>query len=606
MFVTLVAMTMSFTSCDSDDDPVHPSIDIVSDDAINIDAVGGTRSINYKISDRVSDGEITATSDVDWMNDIRVEPTSGTITFTVSTNFDAERTGQIKVHYSQDNSALCSEEITVSQQACNYTYDVQGSIADGNWFSLNPEAHLYSFSISDKGRDEMGLWQTNAFYYNFAVWGEAVEDPFNITLPRGVFPINEIQSAGNGDLGSCRVAKIGENLFEDQDIRKFVLGEIKIEDANDGKTRITAVCLDETGEFHRVKFEGKVAISGLTKMEPVSEDQVFTAVSADSYFGVGDKEKMHCVLELSETGMSDFGFPINKRTLSFEVFFKYDIDGRLTPGVYPFTEPDPSGLISGPAGTIFPGRPSTIAADPSAVRGTHVKVYDGMGMVSQLSLINKGTLTIEEAGEGAYHITCDLWTEEGYKVDATYDGPLTIRNVPGRFSTLTEDYTLNLDNALAQGNYYGDVYGNGCSAYTINLNPFDGATGDGFMVEFVSKSYANYNEPIPDGRFTAAPEDQTARPGQFTRGYLSLSSGQILGTAFVGAYAGGGMVGKVAPAIDGEFFIKHISDDVYRMEFNFVDDRGHHWNGRWEGRIPLTDAGLNMFPVKTSAYKIFR
>lgn len=609
LLVAIAALSLGMASCDSDEDPVlvSPSFNLADQNEISIDPIGSTQSFNYKINDRMPNGEVSVTCEAEWLHDLEIEPTSGTITFTSDTNYDADRTTKIILHYYQDNNELCDAEVTVSQKACVISFNERGNVASGSWLSLYRDVHLYNFTISDNGRDGNGLYQTNTYYYSFAVWSTPPEDPYNITLKPGIYPLDEANKPGFANLSSCRVVRIGDDLYTDQERRDFVSGSITIEDDGNGGYNILATCLDNQGEFHKITYSGKVEMQGLSKVASIEEDQEFTATSANAHFGVGDKEKMHCVLDLYESGKGDFGLTVNKRVLSFEIFFKYDIDGKPTPGVYPFTVPDPSGLIYGPAGTIFPGKPSSDPFNPDLVRGTHIKINDGLGRLKQIGLLNGGTLTIEDNGDDTYHISTDLVTDDGqYHVRATYDGPLKIDGVPGRFSTLTEDYTLDLQGAIAQGKYYGDVYGNGCTAYTINLNPREGTAGDGFMVEFVSKSYANYNEPIPDGRFTAAPEEQTARPGQFTRGRLNLNNGQILGTAFVGEYVGGGMVGKVAPATEGEFFITHVTNDVYRLEFDFIDDRGHRWNGEWEGRIPLTDAAMNMFPVNDSAYRIMK
>lgn len=600
---TLITLTSVVASCDSEEETPSPTVSFNQEETISVIPRGGTQSFNYKIQNRVPNGEITATSEADWLSDIKVEPTSGTVTFEVATNYENERTADISICYSQDNQQLFSSKVSVTQEACVFNHDFKCNYANGNWFALSETAHMYSVNISDNGYTDNGFFKTETTYYKFAVWAEPPTDPYNIKLKPGVYPISETQTTGTADKSSCQYTQIGEEM-SDIDNHYFESGYITIIENQDGNYTITMIGLDDQGAFHRATYNGPAAINGLTKLPSIEQDEIFTATSADSYFGVGNKEKMHCVLDLIQEEMSDFGFPMAKRRLSFEIFFKYDKDGRPTPGVYPFTVPDPSGLISGEAGTIFPGRPSSIAVDPTMVRGTHIKIYDSKGGIEKIGLLTDGTLTIEAVGTDNYHITCDLTTDDRkHKVQATYDGPLTIRNVPGRFSTLTGDYTLNLTGALAQGKYYGDVYGNGCTAYTINLNPYDGKTGDGFMVEFVSKSFANFNEPIPDGTFTAAPEEQTALPGQFTQGAINLNSGQIVGTAFVGAYAGGGMVGKVAPATEGKFSIRHLSDGIYHLDFDFIDDRGHRWNGEWEGNIPLIDAGMNLFPLQSNLFK---
>lgn len=594
---TLFALSPAMTSCDDEED-ISPFVSFGEQETVSVTSLGGVQSFQYKIQDRVTGGEVAAGSEADWLSDIRVEPTSGTISFTAAANYDeAGRTADIVAVYSLNGQELSRNTIAVTQDGCVFAHDHVVEHFTASWMTVGTQ-EMYSLSLSDKGRTEQGFFQTDAFYYGFTLYGETPEDPYNVTLAPGRYVLKENAVAGEADLASSDYTQIGQEIIE-QEHRSFVSGYIDVAQAEGGYT-ITAVATDNLGEQHRVSYTGPAAVSGLTKLPSISQDEVFTADAASCRFGVGDKEKMHCEMTLSVNEMDPIiGIPMATKSLTTEIFFKYDKDGRLTPGTYHFTVPDPSGLIDGEIGTMYPGRSAGMAGMPDQARGTYLKIYDGWN-VAELAYLTSGTLTIEEVG-GGYRITTDLTTDDGaHKVQATYEGPLTISGVPGRFSTLTGDYTLNLANALGSGNYFGDVYGNGCTAYTINLNPYDGTTGDGFMVEFVSKSFANYNEPIPDGVFTAAPEDQTALPGQFTQGALNLSNGQIVGTAFVGAYAGGGMVGQVAPATEGTFAINHLGDGRYRMEFDFVDDRGHRWNGEWEGVIMLQDASLDMFPMQQS------
>lgn len=598
----LLAFAISVVGCESDED-ISPSLNFDGEESVNIESSQRKYSINYKIQNRVQGAEVTAASDATWLSDISVEPTSGTISFTAAENYDAERSAIINIEYKIDYQELAGTEFEVKQAACEFSHTSELTKFSGYWMeSYAGAADYYSITFSDKGWDENGVWLPGGIYYNLLILDEQPVDPYQPILRPGTYVLSDNGAVGVLDMAGSKYTKNGAEL-SDRVEHYFKSGYVVVEETN-GAYKITAKLTDDIGETHMVSYTGSVVLQGLVKMPSIESDLNLVPNAAFAQYGRGDKEKMHCELRFSKQEISDIGIPVDRIQLVTEIFLKYDKDGRLTPGIYPFTEPNESGLIDGEVGTIFPGIPSSFTSDPTMVRGTYVKMFNETGQCDRIALLNKGTLTIEEQGEG-YRITCDFTTEDGlYKVTMQYEGLLTIPSVPGRFSTLTGDYTLDLSNAVGTGTYFGDVYGNGSTAYSINLNPRDGQTGDGFMVEFVSKSFAYFNEPIPDGTFTAAPEDKTAMPGQFTQGRLDLSNGQLLGTVYVGGYAGPGMVGKVAPATSGSFNIRYLGEGIYIMDFKFLDDRGHTWNGSWQGKISLSDAAMNIFPVQSNLFKI--
>lgn len=599
----LLAFTIGMAACESDED-VSPLLDFDGQETVSIESSQGEYRLNYSIRNRVEGAEVTATSDAAWLSDISVEPTSGTVSFTAAENYDKERSAIISINYKLDYQKLVGTEIEVKQAACEFSRTLELTEFNGYWMISGGAADYYSISLSDKGWDENDVWQPGGTYYSLLLWDKAAEDPYHPLLRPGTYVMSESGEVGTLDMSGSKYTVIGADLL-DREERNFKSGYVVVEETG-GTYKITAKLTDDTGEKHLLTYSGAAVLQGLKKMPSIENDLNLVPNSVFAQYGRGDKEKMHCALRFSEQEMSDIGIPVDRIQLEVEIFLKYDKDGRLTPGVYPFTEPDESGLIDGPVGTIFPGIPSSLIMDPTMVRGTFVKIFDKEGVCERIALLNKGALTIEEQGDGC-RITCDFTTEDGlHKVTMQYEGQLVIPLVPGRFSTLTEDYTLDLSNAIGTGTYFGDVYGNGSTAYTINLNPRDGQTGDGFMVEFVSKSFAYFNEPIPEGSFTAAPEDKIAMPGQFTQGMLNLTNGQLLGTVYLGAYEGSGMVSKVAPAISGNFNIRYLGEGNYAMDFRFLDDRGHFWDGSWKGKISLKDAAMNIFPMQSNLFKIIK
>ena len=71
-------------------------------------------------------------------------------------------------------------------------------------------------------------------------------------------------------------------------------------------------------------------------------------------------------------------------------------------------------------------------------------------------------MTITGGGD-SYTVTCDLVTAEGCNVTASYTGSIALTDSSGEtgdaVSTLTGDYTLDLDGATAEASFYGDYYG---------------------------------------------------------------------------------------------------------------------------------------------------
>ena len=57
---------------------------------------------------------------------------------------------------------------------------------------------------------------------------------------------------------------------------------------------------------------------------------------------------------------------------------------------------------------------------------------------------------------------------------------------------------------------------------------------------------------------------------------------------------------EMAPATDGDLIISYNDDGTYTLEFSFLDDMGHTWDGEWTGYITLSK-----YPFADAAMKDF-
>lgn len=154
-------------------------------------------------------------------------------------------------------------------------------------------------------------------------------------------------------------------------------------------------------------------------------------------------------------------------------------------------------------------------------------------------------MTITGGGD-SYTVTCDLVTAEGCNVTASYTGSIALTDSSGEtgdaVSTLTGDYTLDLDGATAEASFYGDYYGTGGGNWTISILPTTGP--DGLLIDLVAGE-GSFDGGITSGTYTAADNDYPA-PGEYLRGMVS-SDGGLGGTIYVGDFDSEGYVYAYAP-----------------------------------------------------------
>lgn len=263
--------------------------------------------------------------------------------------------------------------------------------------------------------------------------------------------------------------------------------------------------------------------------------------------------------------------------LYVEALFTLNEEGRLDIGDYNVA------LENAPY-TVFPGQVVDYAG-VNVTMGTYLSLFDENGIRTE-HLVSGGTMSIGGDVQ-SYDIECRFTTEDGLSVRCIWNGPLVVRDVPGPFSTLTDDYTLDLSNAVGSAKYFADLYGTGGANWFIELKPADGVAGDAVNMDLVCEDL-DFNSGITAGTYHAS-LDNTPAPGEYLTGSMSYSS--LLGTVYMGDYIDG-YPESYAPATSGDLEIIRNQDGGYTFNFIFQDDKGNVWDGTWTGHVDM----INMRP----------
>lgn len=366
--------------------------------------------------------------------------------------------------------------------------------------------------------------------------------------------------------GTVTVTRNGENYMLTANFR-----------AGDG-------CTVEANYEGPIDFENKVT-------GPVGDHKTNFDQGEVSYMGSTDEmSTFHLMLWngnmiIREDDIDRYGFEGKSSMLFVNLYSKpcSSASIKLEPGTYTVSSE------GGPM-TIDPGRLNVVVPDIfEESEGTHFCVTDEYNMISSMydesttGLVNGGTMRIEEMNSGSgYRFTFDFTTKEGGSLTATMEGDLEFFNRAPIYSTLDDDYVVDLTDAECKLNYWETVgkYG----VWMVQIVS-DEIGSDGFSSQ-IAAPYLD-ETGIPTGTYTAS---KGVEPGTFLPGELS-SSNMVSGTWYVGGFNGQSYT-KQAPAVSGEIRVTNNGDGTYVIEFECVDDAEvpHTFSGSWSGTATYENA----------------
>ena len=153
--VTLIFLL--FTSCDKEPKPEiiseetpAPEIIITTEDPLAINADGGEYRLEYKIKNASEDGKISANAgESNWIFDLNCD-TDGVVSFIASANENTdERSADITVVYTYNNTKTISASINVVQSAIEINYDFEMEIQDFSGFYYGSDNGITVCGISE-------------------------------------------------------------------------------------------------------------------------------------------------------------------------------------------------------------------------------------------------------------------------------------------------------------------------------------------------------------------------------------------------------------------------------------------------------------------------
>lgn len=166
----------------------------------------------------------------------------------------------------------------------------------------------------------------------------------------------------------------------------------------------------------------------------------------------------------------------------------------------------------------------------------------------------------------------------------------TLEYVEDCLSTLTGDYELNLDGAIATLQCKHEYYRNGYYNWILNIKSPDGVSGDEIKIDLMVES-TNEADGILTGTYKVAPESPDYRDpeawefiaGEYFYGYLY--------TWYKGNFGADGKPQTVAPAAGGTIEITNNGDGSYSVKFALEDDRTYPYifSGSWTGTPDMLD-----------------
>lgn len=155
------------------------------------------------------------------------------------------------------------------------------------------------------------------------------------------------------------------------------------------------------------------------------------------------------------------------------------------------------------------------------------------------------------------------------------DGGDDVEIPDGEFSTLTEDYTVNLSDHMLIYCAYGDYYATGINNYTFAIWPNE-YVGDFVQFDVMTSAV---DDALFSGVFDCGDESSEY---SFLRGYISVEgdSGYMNGSWY---YTDDGVT--MAPFVGGELKVECRADGTASVEFAMLDDKGNTISGSWSGSM---------------------
>lgn len=539
---------------------------------------GGEAVIEYRIVNPVEGGTILAEPTENWLGGFNYD-TPGRIVFNVDENTaDEDRSSIVTLTYTYDENESVTAQLNVIQASYDYVIDCtfMSGTYYGSQYGLNGEYNYYTI-LSDMEYNDGAM--DGGSYYAFDLYtASAPENPDNPLPAAGTYVLGEQGATADMTFApdhtqALRTSVDGEVVFD----VGFTEGTLIIS-YDGGVMHAEASLTDETGMRHYLTYSGNPDYdnaSGGSGGETVLNQDIDMEASQGAAVYVSGEEGglMEVQLTFTDMEVDFFGYVVPPGSiLNVDVFMHYDESGNIATGDYTLAGSSVPEAMSINPGEYFNYMGVTLTM------GTYISYIDESENVFE-GLISDGEMKV--SGEpGNYTVECSFVTAEGYSVECSYNGALEVTGFPGPYSTLTDDYTLDLEGASGSAQFWGDYYGNGTGNWIVVL---ESAT-DVVQLELITEE-VDFNAGLASAVYTPSVDPVNPAPGEYVTGYLD--GDYLMGTNYMETLEG--LIVGCAPAVSGDLSITNNGDDTYTISFAFTDDLGHVWDGGWTGVLDFSN-----------------
>lgn len=557
-----------------------PEIDLGKLMNLTVPMEGGEAVIEYRIVNPVEGGTISAEPTENWLGGFNYD-TPGRIVFNVDENTaDEDRSSIVTLTYTYDENESVTAQLNVIQASYDYVIDCtfMSGTYYGSQYGLNGEYNYYTI-LSDMEYNDGAM--DGGSYYAFDLYTASAPENQDNPLPAaGTYVLGEPGSTADmtfapDNTEALRTSADGEVVFD----VGFTEGTLIIS-YDGGVMHAEASLTDEDGMRHYLTYAGTPEYdnaSGGSGGDAVLDRDIDMEASQGAAVYVSGEEGglMEVQLTFTDMEVDFFGYVVPPGSiLNVDVFMHYDESGNIATGKYALVGSD----VSMPeAMSIYPGEYLDYMGVTMAM-GTYVTYIDESENVLE-GLVVDGEMTIS-GQPGSYAVTCTFTTAEGYSVECSYNGALEVTGFPGPYSTLTDDYTLDLEGASGSAQFWGDYYGNGTGNWIVVLE----SAMDVVQLELITEE-VDFSAGLTSAVYTPSVDPVNPAPGEYVTGYLD--GDYLMGTNYMETLEG--LIVGCAPAVSGDLSITNNGDDTYTISFAFTDDLGHVWDGEWTGVLDFSN-----------------
>ena len=580
LLLLFVALVPVLSGCEKEPDvnTSLPEIDLGKLMNLTVPMEGGEAVIEYRIVNPVEGGTISAEPTENWLGGFNYD-TPGRIVFNVDENTaDEDRSSIVTLTYTYDENESVTAQLNVIQASYDYVIDCtfMSGTYYGSQYGLNGEYNYYTI-LSDMEYNDGAM--DGGSYYAFDLYtASAPENPDNPLPAAGTYVLGEQGATADMTFApdhtqALRTSVDGEVVFD----VGFTEGTLIIS-YDGGVMHAEASLTDETGMRHYLTYSGNPDYdnaSGGSGGETVLNQDIDMEASQGAAVYVSGEEGglMEVQLTFTDMEVDFFGYVVPPGSiLNVDVFMHYDESGNIATGDYTLAGSSVPEAMSINPGEYFNYMGVTLTM------GTYISYIDESENVFE-GLISDGEMKV--SGEpGNYTVECSFVTAEGYSVECSYNGALEVTGFPGPYSTLTDDYTLDLEGASGSAQFWGDYYGNGTGNWIVVL---ESAT-DVVQLELITEE-VDFNAGLASAVYTPSVDPVNPAPGEYVTGYLD--GDYLMGTNYMETLEG--LIVGCAPAVSGDLSITNNGDDTYTISFAFTDDLGHVWDGEWTGVLDFSN-----------------